>query len=407
MGRRWGRTSDQGNDPVASAEVVDSQSSPAHHQPAAKQSTLTDPNDSATSGGYVGENIASRSRRSIGPFKVWYMEKGGQRHDSILRLDEQLPSPESCESEAATEYRLRLRAHYLRDVLGRTKEEVAKELGRAEGWVTRWWQTKPAEFQRPRDIPPYVADYNLRMLQMSQEPFRPAVLMRRYATDTVGLYEECAQQMPWRQAVFRRRNYETGEVTVTNIASSRQDCSYRTLQTGISRLDAVLDRVRHDFGIKDTGAYLLNNFYPDGNTSIAPHQHDFWSAILSFGTPRVFTVDGRAVLLGDGDLLVIGTQRHGVPKMPTVKDGRISVAIFWYPESVEDSHQHTDETRCESCGGMDGLQTFEDGMYCEQCTAIWLTETGGFGPGSQNDGGLASADDELLAAALELSLKDF
>jgi len=44
--------------------------------------------------------------------------------------------------------------------------------------------------------------------------------------DTQGLYLECAQQMPWRQAVFRERNYDAGEVTVTNIASSRQDCSY-------------------------------------------------------------------------------------------------------------------------------------------------------------------------------------
>jgi len=44
-------------------------------------------------------------------------------------------------------------------------------------------------------------------------------------------------------------------------------------------------------------------------------------------------LDGHPLLLGDGDLLVFGTQRHSVPKMPQVTDGRISIAVFWYPEN--------------------------------------------------------------------------
>lgn len=66
--------------------------------------------------------------------------------------------------------------------------------------------------KRPKDVPPYVAEYNLRMLSLGIEPFRPASLLRNYAKDTKGLYLECAQAMPWRQAVFRKRNYQTGEV---------------------------------------------------------------------------------------------------------------------------------------------------------------------------------------------------
>merc|ERR1711937_870921 len=104
------------------------------------------------------------------------------------------------------------------------------------------------------------------------------------------------------------------------------------MRTGIPRLDAALERVRQDFGVRDPDAYLLNNWYPDGRCSIAPHQHDFWSAIISFGAPRIFVLDGQPILLGEGDLLVFGTQRHSVPKMPQVKDGRVSIAVFWYPE---------------------------------------------------------------------------
>jgi hypothetical protein len=234
--------------------------------------------------------------------------------------------------------------------------------------------------------------------------------------DTEGLYSECAQKMPWVQAVFRKRNYETGDVTVTSIPSSRQNCSYRGLTTGIARLDDALDRIRHDFNITDPRVYLLNNFYPDGNTSIAPHTHDFWSAILSFGASRVFTVDGWPLLLGEGDLLVFGTQRHAVPKMPEVKEGRVSVAIFWYPENKRD------DMGCAQCGrpgiGDDRselLQEAEDGnSYCQDCWIEWQARRAGDNSQVHNSqthadslGGDAASDDELLAAALEMSLMDY
>jgi len=338
--------------------------------------------------------------RRVGPFKVWFIEKGGQRHDVSLRLDDPLPEREV--SDTAAEYRLRITAYYLRG-LGWSKDRVAAKLGRAQGWVTLWWQTVPEEVPRPRDIPPYVADYNMRMLKAGIEPFRPAVLKRRYATDTVGLYEECAQQMPWRQAVFRRRNYQTGGVTVTNIASSRQDSSYVGLKTGVPRLDVILERMRVDLNITDPRVYLLNNFYPDGNTSIAPHTHDFWSAIVSFGASRVFTVDGHPVLLGDGDLLVIGTQRHAVPKMPAVTEGRVSVAIFWYPENTRGDWPALDGTGCDQCGQAVGLTTFDDGSkFCEECCGSWE----GGSRGMTEDDAVA-AEEDLLAAALNLSLEEY
>jgi hypothetical protein len=322
-----------------------------------------------------------------------------------LALDDELP-PEDI-SEAAREYQLRIKASFLQSK-GRSKEEVAKELSRAAGWVSLWWKKAPAEVPRPREVPPYIAEYNLRMLELGIEPYRPAMLRRRYVEDTAGLYLECAQQMPWRQAVFRKRNYETGEVTVTNIASSRQDCAYPSLFTGIPRLDEALDRIRRDFDIADPRAYLLNNFYPDGNTSIAPHNHDFWSAILSFGASRVFTLDGVPILLGDGDLLILGTQRHGVPKMPAVKDGRVSIAIFWYPENRRELETSPGYGACAQCGQIpDVLQESTDGsFYCEACWQTYRASQSGHQEAA-NLGEPGDSDDDLLAAALELSLNEF
>lgn len=283
-----------------------------------------------------------------------------------------------------------------------SKEEVARRLDRAPDWVAKRWQSSIAEMPRPREIPPYVAEYELKMLRCGVEPFRPPELRRRYVPDASGLYQECVLRMPWRQAVFRKRNYETGEVTVTGIPSNRQDCSYSGLRTGIPRLDEALKRVQQDFHIVETDAYLLNNWYPDGKTSIAPHNHDFWSAILSFGEPRIFLLDGQPLLLGDGDLLVFGTQRHSVPKMFEVTEGRVSIAIFWYPERKAASENECAGCKCPT----ELLQEGANGnMYCETC---WLARYASF---SQDNGliehdGVLAAEEDMLSAALQLSLME-
>lgn len=367
MGRRWGR----------------------HQDTLQVSASCLDEPDVFAAASCIPHAPSKTVGRHTGPHQVWYIEKG-QRYDVKLSLDDAIPEEDVAIS--ATEYRLQIRAHFLHATKAMSKDAVARDVGRAEGWVTRWLQISPELIPRPRDVPPYVAEYNLKMLKSSLEPFRPAMLFRRYATDTDSLYEECAQQMPWRQAVFRKRNYQTGEVTVTSIASSRQDCSYKGLWTGIPRLDDVLQRICHQFDIRDPYAYLLNNFYPDGNTSIAPHQHDFWSAILSLGASRVFTLDGKPILLGDGDLLVLGTQRHGVPKMPEVKDGRVSVAIFWYPENTGEDMQ------CCECGcPLNSPDTVAHGQYCDDCFR-WYQN-----PNNEEE----NEDEDLIAAAIELSLQEY
>jgi hypothetical protein len=346
------------------------------------------------SSGCIGKR--QRSNSFVGsPSKAqcFFIEKG-VRHNVTLATDSPLPLVEL--SDQVIEYQALLRAHYFRQI-GMSKEEVASRLGRTLGWVTKCWRSSAQEARRPREIPPYVAEYELHLLKYRVEPFLPPVLKRKYVTSTSGLYRECVDQMPWRQAVFRKRNYETGEVIVTNIASNRQDCSYRGLRTGIQRLDEALQKLKTDFQIKDPRAYLLNNWYPDGKTSIAPHNHDFWSAILSFGESRVFMLDGQPLMLGDGDLLVFGTQRHSVPKMPEVSEGRVSVAVFWYPERRED--------RCAECDRpAELLQEASDGRsYCERC---WLrTQASSDADLLIEDSSLA-AEEDMLAAALQLSLID-
>lgn len=361
-----GKGSEQGKNDAHSFQTlqnVKQDSGYYHYQPGAISSSAN------TSCGennptFSQKRLKSQLDNSRVTTSVFYIEQG-QRRDARLSASEPLTEPKL--SIGVTQYQDRLHAIWLRKQ-GLSHHAVATKLGKEESWVARWCDEDPHSLQRPEKVPPYVAEYEIRMLKSGVKPFRPAELQRRYVQDTAGLYEECAQRMPWVQAVFRKRNYTTGEVTVTNIASNRQNCSYRSLRTGIPRLDAALERVRHDYAVEDPNAYLLNNWYPDGQCSIAPHNHDFWSAIISFGAPRVFVLDGQPVLLGDGDLLVFGTQRHSVPKMPAVAEGRISVAIFWYPEVKQ-----------------------KEMAYNEAGESINL---------------VSDSDDEQLALALELSLMD-
>ncbi|CAE8721620.1 unnamed protein product [Polarella glacialis] len=75
------------------------------------------------------------------------------------------------------------------------------------------------------------------------------------------------------------------------------------------------------------------NCYRDGQERIAAHRHDFWTCLISLGADRILTVDHRPVLMRDGDLVVFGTQIHGLPAMPEVSEPRISLVIFFYPDA--------------------------------------------------------------------------
>jgi len=336
---------------------------------------------------------------SVSGFRRLQYTDRGRLHEINLDVEAALPAP--TYSTAATEYIATLRAHYLRDA-GCTSAKTAAKLHRTEAEVERWWQIAPSDLARPRDIPPYICTYELRMMHAGVEPFRGAELRRKYVPNASGLYAECVQGLPWQQAMVRQRNYQTGDLAVTSTASNRQDCVLRGTRTGIPRLDDVLRRVRDDFRIEDPRAFMVNNWYPDGRSGIGAHNHDHWSAILSFGSSRVFLLDDKPILLGDGDLLVFGTQRHGLPKMPAVAEGRVSIAIFWYPEQRGTSASASrGGEACAGCGMQDVLlQEAPDGnSYCEICWATILERSS-----HRTSNQLQAAEDDMLAIALQMSL---
>jgi hypothetical protein len=180
----------------------------------------------------------------------------------------------------------------------------------------------------PRQVPKYIAEHGLRCLQGGIEPFRPAELRRAFVQSSgPSTFAAIHASLNWEAAPALKRDYATGQVHDTGhrLLRERASCG---LYLGVPSVDRAIGRVVKDFKIDDPAAYLLCNYYKDGRAFIAPHQHDFWSATFSFGEPRVFLLDQKPLLLQDGDVLIFGSQRHSVPKMPNVKKERISLSLF-------------------------------------------------------------------------------
>lgn len=97
------------------------------------------------------------------------------------------------------------------------------------------------------------------------------------------------------------------------------------------KLDALVADLVRDFHLPDPTTFTVKmNWYPDALSRVSPHRHDNWTLLVSLGSPRVLTVDRSRILMEDGDLILFGTQSHGVPEMEmTCQGGRLSLVLMF------------------------------------------------------------------------------
>jgi len=114
-------------------------------------------------------------------------------------------------------------------------------------------------------------------------------------------------------------------------------------------LDELVFKVVRDFNLPDpeapyggTARYTIKmNWYPDGMAQVTDHRHDVWTILVSLGSSRVLNVDYARVLMDDGDVILFGTQRHGVPVGPPSQGGRLSLVLMFSPdEQIEKAALH-------------------------------------------------------------------
>jgi len=273
---------------------------------------------------------SNRKEREVSKCTHRYVDRGGERTADfpVDRSDDVSGVISSASSGPLRDYQDKLKVIQLREK-GLSKTEISEKVGRSEHWVKRWWREHPATLERP------VGARDVVLKKASINAFRDLDIRRRFINDT-STYDSLVKKVTWKQAKVVVRDPNTGELTLRynekgqSVSAGRQVADY---SGGLDFLDEILQKVFSQMNIRDPQARIFMNFYADGKDKISAHRHDFWTCLLSFGSDRILTVDGRPVLLRDGDLIVFGTQNHGVPAMPDITDGRVSLVIFFYPDA--------------------------------------------------------------------------
>merc|ERR1711879_830285 len=122
--------------------------------------------------------------------------------------------------------------------------------------------------------------------------------------------EDCHEKLPIRTRYMRFRwNYAPGTV---------------------DRLDNLIQRIMFEYKLPEE-THIFLNWYPRGHCVVEPHRHDNWTALCSFGSSRILTVDYQRCMMEDGDFVLFGTQKHSVPPMESVLSGRISLVMMFAP----------------------------------------------------------------------------
>ncbi|CAE8615174.1 unnamed protein product [Polarella glacialis] len=317
---------------------------------------------------------------------------------------------ESNSSEGHKAYQDRLRSIHFRKE-GKSKAQIATLLGRSEQFVAKWWQKEEREVPRPWGVHEYMAKElgsktatNLatglgeESVTSTAAWWRDIEIKRKYLCDP-AIYEELLQNTEWKSSISRTRDFSTGANTVKYDKEGKmkvqgnQGAKYT--KGSSPAFDKLLQKFYAEYGLEDRTSGIALNWYPDGDGALGSHRHDCWTALFSFGQERILTIDKTPLLLQDSDLVIFGTQRHGVPRMPEVKGGRITVPIFFYPDSLQMQKQWqtlTDPEDPRKSRELSKLQSTHQLGQAAAHTALW-----------ESDPGRAAALHQLLQLGFEES----
>lgn len=91
-------------------------------------------------------------------------------------------------------------------------------------------------------------------------------------------------------------------------------------------LEDIKTKIKLDYFL-ELGCYI--NYYEDGNHYTPQHRHPGQvQLVISLGNTRILEIEGKKYPTKNGDVVLFGSQKHGVPRDTKVKHGRISIAVF-------------------------------------------------------------------------------
>ena len=251
---------------------------------------------------------------------------------------------ESHTSSAHGEYQDRLRAIHLRKQ-GWAKAEIAKDIGRSERFVARWWQFEPLAVPRPPGIHQYLAHSMISEKKVDRtDMWRGVEVVRGFFKDTLGLYDEIVSSFTsWKQGASETKDFRTASYFLRYDREGKmrmmtmKSAGYRS--GVVSRLDALVSKIHQKIKVTDPNHGAGMYWFSDGDASVGSHRHVFWSARVALGAERIMMVDKTPILMQEGDLVIIGPQRHGVPSMPEISEGSLRISVPFKPQKQERTPQ--------------------------------------------------------------------
>eukprot|EP00927_Polykrikos_kofoidii_P043257 TRINITY_DN37319_c0_g2_i1.p1 TRINITY_DN37319_c0_g2~~TRINITY_DN37319_c0_g2_i1.p1 ORF type:complete len:905 (-),score=105.55 TRINITY_DN37319_c0_g2_i1:11-2668(-) len=280
---------------------------------------------------------------------------------------------ESHSSSGHGEYQDRLRAIKLQRT-GWSKAAIAQELSRSEKFVARWWKMEARQVPRPLGVHQYLAHGMIDGEQFDRsEMWRGVEVVRGFVKDTSGLYAEImAGFTKWKQAASETKDFRTASYFLRYDREGKM--KMMTMKTHsyergiVPRLDDVVKSIFKKCGIDDPDHSAGMYWFSDGDACVGSHRHVFWSARVALGAERIMMIDKTPILMREGDLVIIGPQRHGVPQMPDVGEGSVRISVPFKPRSnradpqqqeasntVADIHPSS-EARVEADGDHEAVQ---------------------------------------------------
>jgi len=272
-----------------------------------------------------------------------------------------------------------------------SKKEVALRLCRGEGWVKKWWNVHPNTLKKPENLHMYRQrgwmDFKYKRGFASGLDLYNKILQSFEWSDAAVIRKETYGVNQWRRVVVKRcPNYDfckggMSEMKMKWILSRTEhkqlkekirlrNCNWcaapATFNGGLTKfcnsckttmcilchsqcatlpaprkratyvrgvlpvLDGLIDKITDEFKLPPHCKTFFN-WYPNGKAKVSPHRHDNWTISMSFGATRILSVDYQECAMDDGDLVIFGTQKHGVPEVPGLEKGRISVILMWEP----------------------------------------------------------------------------
>ena len=137
--------------------------------------------------------------------------------------------------------------------------------------------------------------------------------------DATDLYEHLRDTVKWVEGIRSRKGFTRKAAYWYMGKDSKVDAAI------MQGLDAV---AKYHYAI----SHVYINYYEDGDMWTPNHSHKgTHQLVISLGTTRTLEIGKRSFPMGNGDVIIFGGSTHGVPKEPSITDGRISIATFMVP----------------------------------------------------------------------------